>query len=103
MAKRVTYKPNFKDTGRLLRSTGMQQMCVAAATNGQGYAKSISPVESGEYRGRFQIVPLAVAGPHHDRAGARLMNYSDHAAAVEWRLGYHVLGRTVAYIEKTGP
>lgn len=103
MAKPITYKPNFRDTGRLLRSAGMQHMCVAAANNGAAYARSISPVVSGEYQGAFIVVAVAVAGPHNDRAGAQLINTSGHAAAVEWRLGHRVLGRTADYIEKTGP
>lgn len=103
MAKRVTYKPNFASMGRLMRSPGMQAMCVAAAERAVPYAQSISPHETGEYSRAFRVVGLAVAGRRSDRAGAKLVNYSAHAAAVEWRLGFRVLGRTVDYIERTGP
>lgn len=103
MGKNVTYKPAIGGVRRMLRGPEMQRMCVSAATKGQGYAEQISPVETGDYRGKFRVVPLAVAGQHSDRTGAKLVNYSDHAAAVEWRLKFRVLGRTVDYIERTGP
>jgi hypothetical protein len=103
MGKNVTYKPDFKGVARILKDPAMQRACVSAATKGQGFAQSISPVESGEYRRSFRVVPLSVAGRRGDRAGAKLVNVSGHAAAVEWRLGLRVLGRTVDYIEKNGP
>lgn len=103
MGKNVTYKPNIGGVRRMLRSPEMQSMCVSAATKGKAYAEQISPDRTGDYRGKFRVVPLAVAGLHSDRAGAKLVNYSAHAAAVEWRLKLRVLGRTVDHIEKTGP
>lgn len=103
MGKNVTYKPDIGGVRRLLRSPEMQRMCVSAATKGMAYAESISPVRTGEYRRGFRVVPLAVAGLHSDRTGAKLVNYASDAAAVEWRLKFRVLGRTVDVIERTGP
>jgi hypothetical protein len=99
MAKRVTYKPDFKGVGQLLRSSDVQHVCVAAAERGKTYAESISPVRTGEYRRSFLVVPVMAK----DRSGAKLINTSGHATAVEWILGFRVLGRTVDYIEKNGP
>ena len=103
MAKRVTYTPNIKGVRQMLNGPEMQRMCVSAAEKGRTYAESISPVRTGEYRRGFRVEALRNAGRRGDRAGAKLGNYASDAAAVEWRLGFRVLGRTVDYIEKTGP
>lgn len=97
---RPTYKPDFAAFRRFMLSPEIQAAMVAVAEKGKVYAETISPVASGEYRRSFRVEPVAHAGAHGDRAGAKLYNDADHAAAVEWRDGHRVLGRTVDHMER---
>ncbi len=74
------------------------------------YAISISPRGSTlEYVSSWQTVDTYTVIAGMRRAAARLRNNSTHAAAVEWVSrrgsghGYHVLGRTLAYLASTSP
>jgi hypothetical protein len=97
----IRYNPDLRGTNDLMTSEEMLAVVVAAAQAGMSYAQSISPVKSGDYLSSFRIETDHRGGPQHDRAEARLVNDSDHAADVEWRNhgGERILGRTVDAIE----
>lgn len=84
----------------LARSSAVGDQMVAAAEAAIPYAQSISPVETGEYRSSFVARPADVRVSGERRAGAVLENTSDHAVAVEFIDGKHVLARTVDVIER---
>ena len=84
----------------LARSSAVGDQMVAAAEAAIPYAQSISPVETGEYRSSFVALPATVKVSGQTRAGAILTNTSDHALAVEFIDGDHVLARTVDAIER---
>jgi hypothetical protein len=65
------------------------------------YAISISPRSNQRhrhYQDSFMVDTTAMQIKDLIRVAARLWNTSDHAAAVEWRYQYRVLGRTLAYL-----
>jgi hypothetical protein len=100
----IDYRPNIRGTNKLMTSPEMVALMAAAAKKGEGYAQSISPRQTGEYAESFRVETTAKGGPRHNRAEARLINDSAHAAAVEWQNngGERVLGRTVDFIEQHG-
>ena len=102
MADKPTYSPDIGAFRKFMNSPGIQRATVQVAEKGKAYAEQISPVETGDYRSRFHAEPVDHAGPRGDRAGAKLYNDSDHAAAVEWHLKHRVLGRTVDHMEHGG-
>lgn len=74
------------------------------------YAISISPIgRTREYVSSWQAVDTYAVIAGLRRVACRLFNGSGHAAAVEWISkrgsghGYHVLGRTLAYLNSTSP
>lgn len=97
----IRYESNISGTNELMTSPEMLALMTAAAQAGMAYAQRISPVESGEYVSSFRIEGDLRGGPRHNRAEARLINESGHAADVEWRNhgGERILGRTVDAIE----
>lgn len=99
MASGVKYTPY--SLGPLARSAAMSAMCVAAAQRGRDEAERISPRDTGDYASSFRVRSEMVRAGYSNepRAGAVLENVSDHAAAVEWRHGHHVLARVVDTIE----
>ena len=102
MADKPTYRADIGAFRKFMNSPGIQAVMVKVAEKGKAYAEQISPVETGDYHGHFHVEPVDHAGLRGDRAGAKLYNDSDHAAAVEWRLKYRVLGRTVDHMEHGG-
>ncbi len=99
---RSGYVPDRAGMRALARSAGIGAACVAAANKGRAEAERIAPRDSGEYANSFRVRAETVrAGRANEpRAGAVLENVSDHAAAVEWEHGYHVLARSVDAIER---
>jgi hypothetical protein len=97
----IRYESNISGTNDLMTSEEMLALMVAAAQAGMSYAQRISPVDTGEYVESFRVEGEIRGGPARNRAEARLVNDSDHAADVEWRNhgGERVLGRTVDAIE----
>lgn len=97
-----SYKSDPAGMAALVNSPGMGAAMVQAAEVGRRYAESIAPRDTGEYARSFQVRQETVrfrgrfAG---NRAGAVLENTSDHAAAVEWGQGRHVLARAATVIE----
>lgn len=98
----IRYKPDIAGTRKLMQSAGMEAMVKAAAQRGKTFAESISPEDTGEYRGAFRVTSTRSGGPRHDRAAAYLINESPHAIYVEVKDGYHVLARAADYIRERG-
>lgn len=83
-----------------LTSQDMQDAMVKVAEDGGSHAESIAPVDSGHYKRSFVVEPAEFTTTKGGRRkGATLTNTADHAAAVEWEQGRHVLGQTLAKLE----
>lgn len=95
----IRYQPDHAGVGELMRSPEMLEMLEAKAQRGVDYARSIAPEATGEYRESLRVDSVRRGGPARDRAEARVVADSDHAAYVEWQDDYHVLARTAAFIE----
>lgn len=93
---KITYKPSYTGLRALMNGPEMQAMLRQVAEKGVPFAQSVSPARTGEYRGSFRVETRANGGVHGDRAEAKIINDSPHAARVEWQDGYHVLNRTAA-------
>jgi len=90
----IRYKPSYGGLGALMNGPEMQEMLRKVAEKGLAYAQSISPDRTGEYRASFGVEVRSHGGIHGDRAEAKIVNSSPHAARVEWEDNYHVLNRT---------
>ncbi|MGH3099319.1 MAG: hypothetical protein ACRDMV_25340 [Streptosporangiales bacterium] len=107
MAKlKIDYRPNFSGVHRLLMGPEMRAMLHGRAEQGKRFAESIAPVggpddpHRGEYKSSFVVEDGTYRGRRgEERPEARLANVSSYGAYVEWLDGYHVLARTVDYIE----
>lgn len=97
MAK-IRYSKNIAGTNALMRSAGIRDVLRAEAERALPLAQAISPEHTGEYKASFEVTTQDVAGPNENRAGARLVNRSPHAARVEWEDGFHVLARVADMI-----
>lgn len=97
----IRYEYDYAGTNRAMTSPEMLAVLVEAAEAGKAFAQRIAPVRTGEYEKSFRIEGELRGGPRHDRAEARLVNDSPHAADVEWRNhgGERILGRTADFIE----
>lgn len=95
----VRYKADYAGTGQLMRSAEMLAMLGEVAGHGAEFARSIAPRDTGEYADSIRVDSTRRGGSHKDRAEAQIIADSDHAAYVEWRDGYHVLERTLAFLE----
>lgn len=84
MAK-TTYTPDRKGLREIGKSAAMSNAMVDATRPGQRWAEDNAPVDSGEYRDSFEVVPAEVDVAGEARAGAKLVNTSGHALAVEGR------------------
>lgn len=95
---------NYSGLRQIMKSEEMQAVLREVAETAQEFAESISPVKSGEYARSFEVTVTGEGGvlPPGARAEAQLINTSDHAVDVEWRDGFHVLGKTLDYLESTG-
>lgn len=98
----VDYTPSAAGFKAMRNGPEIQAVCVAVAEKAKGYAVSIAPRDSGEYASSFQVDRITViftSGPGKGpRVGARLVNKAPYAAAVEWRHGHRVLGRTLDFL-----
>ncbi|MCW2870891.1 hypothetical protein [Actinacidiphila oryziradicis] len=97
----IRYQEDIGGTNKLMTSPEMLAIMVAAAEAGKEFAKGIAPVKSGDYVSKFRVEGELKGGPRHNRAEARLVNDSEHAAEVEWRNhgGERILGKAADYIE----
>lgn len=91
---KVKYNPSYSGLAALMNGPEMQAVMRQIAEKGVPFARSISPVRTGEYAGSFSVQVRAHGGVHGDRAEAKIINDSEHSTEVEWRDGYHVLNRT---------
>ncbi len=100
---RPTYRGNYSGIGRMMQRPWMQRGVRKSAVQMREAAEANSPRESGEYASSFDIVPLwkniPFKGKPRMRAGARLVNTSDHARHVEYGNGgtprYAVLHKAI--------
>lgn len=91
------FKVNTAGMNRIVRTLG-RPAAIRAAERGKSWAEANSPVLTGEYKASFEVEPAKVGKDGRD--GARLVNTSDHAFAVEAGRGAkHVLRRAVDAIE----
>lgn len=102
------YRPDFRDTARLMRSAGMGMLVIDAGFDTIPDLKAISP-DAPPY-GEGYVDSFGVDGGHTERiagtkrAVAYLYNDSPHAAAVEWGNeaspgGHHILSVGIDMIE----
>ncbi|GAB7187152.1 hypothetical protein ATKI12_6983 [Kitasatospora sp. Ki12] len=95
---RSTYTGRYTGIGNLLRSPGVQRAALQAAERLQRAAVFLSPVgdpaedpHPGQYKASFVVVPVTKNLPYRGkparRLGARLLNTSPHATAVEYGNG----------------
>lgn len=103
----VRYVPDEGGTRAIAVGPELQAACLAVAEEGKGYAETLAQQfrDTGEYAESFHVAPMSLVIGRLPRAGARLENTSDHAAAVEWGNAnvpnpHRVLGRTHDYLER---
>lgn len=101
---KIRYEKNIAGVNEVMNAPEMVALLARVAEQGAQYASGISPRDKDEYASAFRVETATKSGPRHDRAEARIVNDSDHAAAVEWinHGGERVLGRTVDYVEARG-
>ena len=91
---------NHAGRQQMLQSAAMEALMMEAAAEGAVFAASIAPVRTGAYRNSFVVEGDVVQVGGKNRAGARLVNTSPYAWAVERGRGaHHVLSRTAAFLE----
>lgn len=94
------FRVNRAGMSRITRTMG-GDACESAAQRGLRWAQAHAPVETGEYRRSFEVESAEVTVSGQRRKGARLVNTSDHAWAVEWGTGgKHILARAADEIER---
>lgn len=80
----MTFKSNYRGIGRLLNSPEVEAVLMARITEALARAEVIAPVETGAYKGAFEV------GLDHDkpdRPRAWLRNNKDYAIIVEFGAG----------------
>jgi hypothetical protein len=95
MAREISYKPDIKGTGKLMRGKEIEAFMRLKAQEGKQYAEAIAPRESGEYASSFRVTSTHSG----DRATAYLYNDSDHAYLVEYVDDYRTLGVVADILE----
>lgn len=79
MADKVIYVPDPKLAEEIMQSTQMLKHVSGLAKQGEDYAKSIAPEDTGEYKRSFKTT----AGVIGDRVMALIVNTAPHAVIVE--------------------
>lgn len=91
------FKVNSAGMNQIIRTQG-QPAAMRAAQRGKSWAEANAPVRTGEYKRSFEVQEAEVGSDK--RKGARLVNTSGHAWAVEVGNGAkHILKRSVDAIE----
>lgn len=81
----TTYKPNRAGIRAYLNSPDVYEAVSSVARDVKHTAEALAPVgETGDYKSSFQIDRAEVVIDGTPHATARVVNTSDHAAAVEW-------------------
>ena len=80
--------------GYLLHDAGLQEALVKVAEEGAAYARSIAPVDSGDYVDSFSVTRESF---RKDSVGATIINDAPHAAKVEFELT-HTLAKTADHL-----
>jgi hypothetical protein len=110
------FEPNYEEFNRL--ATGQDALGILTAVAEEAFGIALSKTDSfeeptGDYTSKFMISETTVGeaeGFDFEHAAVDLINYSDHAAAVEWgaaverdsdgdvtlrRPAHHILARTL--------
>jgi hypothetical protein len=97
MARDITYKPDIKGTGKVMRGKAMEAFVRLKAQEGKQYAEAIAAgfSRTGEYASSFRVTSTHSG----DRATAYLYNDSDHAFLVEYVDDYRTLGVVADILE----
>ncbi|HVM13610.1 MAG TPA: HK97 gp10 family phage protein [Egibacteraceae bacterium] len=97
----MDYRPDFRATGRWLRTSGdLRGACRAAAQDVADAARGIAPVDEGHYRASIDVVELSDLY----RVGAGVEASDDAAAPIEFGnrrtrgRGQHVLTRAAEIV-----
>lgn len=98
----MAYSPDRRGMRDLGLDPQVGAAMVDAAESGKRWAESTAPVQTGTYKGAFEVRPVTVqAGfDNEDRAGAELLNTAPHSHLVEAK--HRILGRAVNVIETGG-
>lgn len=95
----MTFKPNRRGIGELLKGPEAEAMLLAVMEERKGVAEAISPERTGHYKASFAVEP----GVKPDRACAVLRNDADYAIDVEFGAKntprHRVLGRALGVAE----
>lgn len=83
------YVPSRKEMRKLMQSRDIGKLTQQAAENGQKFAESIAPRDTGEYARGFRVETRIVG----DRVTSVLVNSVPYATALEVK--HRVLGRAV--------
>ncbi len=102
MASSIYNPPSDADYKDMMTSREMTSVVDAAAQAGADHARSVSPVDTGEYRDSFSV-ETGVVG---DRVEARIVNDAPHAIVVEsgtpTQPVRNVLAQTADWLEAGG-
>lgn len=99
----VEYKHDYSALRSIAKGAEMHIMLIDKAAEAKAFAISISP-DAPPY-GEGYIADFEIDGSHYEtinglsRATVYLRNQSDHATLVEYKDGYHVLSRTIDFLE----
>lgn len=97
------YRGRYSGIGSMFQRPWLQRAVRKVAVDMKGVAEGRSPRETGDYSTSFDVLPVFLNIPFQGkprmRAGARLVNHSDHAQHVEYGNGktprYAVIHKTV--------
>ncbi|HEY9369738.1 HK97 gp10 family phage protein [Streptomyces sp.] len=96
MARRATFRTNYKGVGKILASTRMQDQMEDRAKRLQAVCEAGAPEDTGTYRRSFRV-ETGVRQGKSPRAQSKLINDARHATLVEWGSArtprYRVMGR----------
>lgn len=81
----MRYEPDYRGTGRLLRTAEMARVVLAAAEHGADAARLAVPRNTGELAASVHVEYAGDnGGARGDRVEARIVADAPHAAAVEF-------------------
>lgn len=96
----VYYEPDPSGLREIGMSKKMSDAMVASAERALPVAKSLAPIQSGDYASSFSVEPATIPAGWalEDRAGAILFNSSAHEARVDRK--HRILAQLVDIIQK---
>ncbi|OLT13005.1 hypothetical protein BJF79_03640 [Actinomadura sp. CNU-125] len=78
------FRASYKGIGQMIRSPEMQAEMRRRAEKVAATAEATAPVDSGDYKGSFQVTSGPRGGVRKNRAYGRVTNTSNHAVYVEY-------------------